>query len=349
MKLGINEISKLYYGTSEVGQLASSGVSVVFLTDEAQPPTPPPAFVGIRGTLVDGTSSFTFKLNNTDVTPTIYQEDNKTKFEWEYDDRQITSLQNAFSGKTALVSVDEWTVPVEATANTDNMFKGCNNLIQPFYFSGQKYVGENCFSGCTGMQGNLVIPDSVISLGTFAYNWCSGLTGTLTIGSGVTSIGQFAFIDIRNMTGDVVIPNSVTTIADYAFNSAKGFNGSLTIGNSVQSIGKRAFYNMVALTGEIAFPSSMSQISSGCCSGCTSISAVTIPSSITKINDKAFSQCTHLSKVTVNRATPPTLGSNVFQNTNNCQIYVPSESVSAYKSAAGWSSYSSRIVAIPST
>jgi hypothetical protein len=40
------------------------------------------------------------------------------------------------------------------------------------------------------------------------------------------------------------------------------------------------------------------------------------------------------------------LGSSAFGSTNNCPIYVPSGSVSNYKSATNWSSYSSRIQAI---
>jgi len=41
------------------------------------------------------------------------------------------------------------------------------------------------------------------------------------------------------------------------------------------------------------------------------------------------------------------LGASAFNDTNNCPIYVPSESVEAYKSASGWSNYASRIQPIP--
>ena len=42
-----------------------------------------------------------------------------------------------------------------------------------------------------------------------------------------------------------------------------------------------------------------------------------------------------------------TENSNAFDNTNNCPIYVPAESVSAYQSAPNWSTHASRIQAIP--
>jgi hypothetical protein len=34
---------------------------------------------------------------------------------------------------------------------------------------------------------------------------------------------------------------------------------------------------------------------------------------------------------------------NAFQNTNNCQIYVPSASVETYKTANNWFAYANRI------
>jgi len=41
------------------------------------------------------------------------------------------------------------------------------------------------------------------------------------------------------------------------------------------------------------------------------------------------------------------LGTNVFGNVNNFRIYVPSGSVDTYKAASGWSTYASKIQAIP--
>ena len=65
------------------------------------------------------------------------------------------------------------------------------------------------------------------------------------------------------------------------------------------------------------------------------------------IEENAFSNCTGLTSITIEATTPPSLpfGSG-FRNTNNCPIYVPAESVDAYKSATYWSDYASRIQAI---
>jgi len=84
---------------------------------------------------------------------------------------------------------------------------------------------------------------------------------------------------------------------------------------------------------------------------CSSLTSCTIGSGVTSIGQYAFDSCSSLISVTVNATTPPTLGSGstVFSNTNNCPIYVPSQSVEEYKgsTSTGWYEYASRIQAIP--
>jgi hypothetical protein len=55
-----------------------------------------------------------------------------------------------------------------------------------------------------------------------------------------------------------------------------------------------------------------------------------------------------LTSITCNATTPPTLeDAFAFENTDNCPIYVPAESVDTYKAASGWSTYADRIQPIP--
>ena len=119
------------------------------------------------------------------------------------------------------------------------------------------------------------------------------------------------------------------------------------IGDCVTRIGDSAFRNCTSLSS-IEIPNSVTRIGIDAFRDCTSLSSIEIPNSVTRIDSQAFLGCSGLTSITMNSTTPPTLGGiNIFNNTNNCPIYVPSGSVNAYKSATNWSEYASRIQAIP--
>ena len=121
---------------------------------------------------------------------------------------------------------------------------------------------------------------------------------------------------------------------------------SVQIGDCVTNIGEEAFYNCTSLTSA-TIGSGVTSIGSYAFQGCSSLTSVTMPSSLDYIDSYAFRNCSSLTSVTVLAITPPTLSSKVFSSTNNCPIYVPAASVSAYQTASGWSTYASRIQAIP--
>ena len=167
-------------------------------------------------------------------------------------------------------------------------------------------------------------PTRISQISTQSGTYDNSLKGLLehslasfTIPSGTEIIGQAAFRD-NSMLQSVTIPSSVTSIGSFAFEDCTGLT-SLTLSDSVTSIGYDAFY------------------------GCTGLTDVTIGSGITSFGSYAFYGCNSLTSITIDAVTPPTLGTDVFKNTNNCPIYVPSESVQAYKTA--WPQYASRIYA----
>lgn len=73
-------------------------------------------------------------------------------------------------------------------------------------------------------------------------------------------------------------------------------------------------------------------------SGCDDMTEIILPKDTSSIGSNAFNGCTSLTSITCMANTPPTCGSvNPFASTNNCPIYVPDDSLSAYQSA--WSNF----------
>ena len=125
-----------------------------------------------------------------------------------------------------------------------------------------------------------------------AFSYCNGLT-EITIPDSVTSIGKWAFSNCIGLKG-VTIESG--TIGDYEFSSCSNLK-SVTIGSSVTSIGIRAFEFCDGLT-EITIPDSVTSIGDWAFDECSELKSVTIGRGVTLIGRGAFSMCDLLENVT---------------------------------------------------
>ena len=210
----------------------------------------------------------------------------------------------------------EYTIPDSVTTIGRYAFSGCDSLTSVTIGDSVTTIGEGAFYSCDSLT-SVNIPDSVTMIGEDAFGSCDSLT-SITIPDSVTKIGEGAFSWCDSLTS-VTIPDSVTKIGDEAFRDCDSLT-SVTIPDSVTTIGECAFYD------------------------CDSLTSITIPNSVIPIGDKAFCNCDSLTSVYCKATTPPLLaGTYVFYgNHSDRKIYVPTESVDAYKS--NWSAYASAIV-----
>ena len=261
----------------------------------------------------------------------------------------VTSIgQQAFRSCSGLTSID---IPNSVTSIGEETFAKCSGLTSVTIPSGVTSIARQVFDFCKSLT-SVTIPSGVTSIGNSAFANCV-LLPSVTIPSGVTSIGNSAFANCDSLTSvgptgsgaSVEIPSGVTSIADGAFNICDGLT-SVTIPNSVITIGEDAFWGCEKLTS-IDIPNNVTTIGESAFRICSRLQSVTIQSGVTSIGRWAFLGCTGLTSVTCLATTPPTLGTEAFDNTNDCPIYVPSGSVDTYKAASGWSNYSSRIQATP--
>ena len=122
----------------------------------------------------------------------------------------------------------------------------------------------------------MTIPDSVTSIGNYAFYNCSGLTSA-TIGNGITSIGSSAFYGCSRLMSISVGSGNATY---------KSVNGLL--------LSKDGKTLIQGVNGDVTVPDSVTSIGGDAFSGCRGLTSVTIPNSVTNIGHQAFSGCSSL-------------------------------------------------------
>ena len=187
----------------------------------------------------------------------------------------VTSIgYYAFEGCSGLASVHISDIAAWCNIDFDDYTSNPLRYVNHLYLNGEEVK-------------DLVIPNSVTSIGDYAFSGCSGLT-SVTIGNSVTSIEEYAFYRCSGLTS-VTIGNSVTSIGERAFEYCLGLT-SVTIGNSVTIVGDFAFRGCSGLTS-VTIPNSVTSIGSSAFSGCSGLTSVIIPNSVESIWQSAFQLC----------------------------------------------------------
>ncbi|MBQ6276932.1 MAG: leucine-rich repeat domain-containing protein [Bacteroidales bacterium] len=207
-----------------------------------------------------------------------------------------------------------------------------------------KNIPDYAFYGCSNMTGTLVIPDSVINIGTYAFGRCSSLD-TLTIDKSVESIGERAFDECSELTAVNFNAENCTTMgssSNPAFYNCTSF-ATLNISEKVKNIPNYAFWGCTGLTtvnfnaencttmgttNYAAFYNGtfttlnigerVKNIPSYAFYKCSGLTEITIPDSVTSIGNNAFRDCSGLTTVNFNAENCTTMGSGGAGTFDGC-------------------------------
>jgi len=203
-------------------------------------------------------------------------------------------------------------------------------------------IGEWAFSSCSALT-TISIPNNVTSISSYAFYRCSSLT-TISIPNNVTSIQEYAFAYCNLIS--VTLPERLISIGDFVFFNNRNLT-SVIIPNSVTSIGGGAFANsgIISMTWSRNVTSIDSNYDNdwpstefGMFQGCTNLRTVIIPEGVNIINRYAFRGCSSLNSVSL-PSTIRVINMGAFSNCISLNEIIIPESVNRIE----FNNYSSAI------
>lgn len=250
------------------------------------------------------------------------------------------------------------------TTILNSTFYWCTSLRELNIPSKLEVVDCYAFCACAALP-DITLPDGLKSIGEYAFMSCYEFT-EIDIPEGVTLMGQNCLGDCPKLER-VSLPESLQELGTNAFFGCSLLR-EVNIPESITELSAGLFQGCESLES-VVLPPRLKIVGDFAFDGCTSLTEIDIPASVTHINQSAFAYCLSLERATVRNEhlkqiqeyafaycpslmrlelysiEPPQLPMlNIFDGCNeSLGVYVPTESVGAYLSDAGWSTYADYI------
>ena len=199
-----------------------------------------------------------------------------------------------------------------------NAFWKCTNITSLTLPNTLNSIIQGAFAGCTGITGEIVIPNSVTHLGTDAFRSCTSLN-SVVFSNALTEIGWAAFKGCTSLEHISPLPESLTRIYNKAFEDCSNLSGTIVIPSQITQIDENVF--AYCNISSVVIPESVERIKRMAFASCP-LDSIFIPSSVTSISvtdsygSGAFLGCTHLQSIIVDEA------NSVYDSRDNCNALI---------------------------
>lgn len=279
------------------------------------------------------------------------------------------SLETIGNSSFQYNSITTLTIPNSVKKLERYAFAYCNNLSEVTIGNSLEVIGSYAFEYCSNLS-KVTIGNKVKTIEEFAFHGCTILS-SIVLGESLLVIENNAFSSCSSLKS-ITLPNTLVSIDYYAF--ARTGLTSINIPSSVAKIGTQAFsgcYDLKAITvdannpsycdidgvlcnktkqilyqypnakgSDYEIPNTITKIEEYAFSLCKDVESLTIPASVGSIEGRALEGCSNLKKITCLRTNPISANfASSMSNRNNILLFVPKESVDAYKNAKYWKDF----------
>lgn len=250
------------------------------------------------------------------------------------------------SGKTLVAYPNGHGLKYEIPEGVDSIEADCfntNTALEYIKFpSTLKYVGLGAFTYCRSMETN-DLPEGLLSIGANGFSNCRLMSTEMP--TTITYLGNMAFNNCWKLKS-AYIRNDLELWGGQTFYTTNASNTALTSltiepnPKYVTEVPSYAFQSCSKLT-EVIVPEGYTKIGGYAFSACTGVKYVDLPSTLTTIDVAAFSNV-DADSIVCRATTPPEYTNQMYYLFSNKRldtvpVYVPDESVDAYKEAWMWS------------
>ena len=288
---------------------------------------------------------------------------------------KITYLEPRYFGEFQglVTSFPEFQYYISINWISSPSFAGCENLRRIVLPESVHIIGDKAFFGCSNLE-EINFSDQIVNIRSFAFDGCHSLKQCfipqnathllegmywecssiteINIPETVVSIGNQCFLGCSSIK-DIFIPDSVTNLEGRAFMGCSSAT-NIRISKNVSILQYGTFMGTAAKT--VTIPEGVQILQQDVFSSCHQLEELTIPGTIVEI-DEICANCESLHTVYCKAVTPPALLRLPFTerpdpddgpalSTSLKHIYVPKQSVEAYKTADLWKEYADIITGV---